>query len=78
MYGIGYDRIEALKKEGYDPAAVQVLVNNILRYKDICKEVASGKYGNGKERRDKLTAFGYPYKTIQDIVNAYMKGEIEL
>ena len=78
MYGNGYDRIEALKKEDYDPDTVQKVVNNILKYKDICNEVASGKYGNGKERRERLTAAGYPYETIQQIVNAYMKGEITL
>lgn len=33
-------------------------------------EVLSGKWGNGSERREKLTAAGYDYKAVQSIVNA--------
>lgn len=35
----------------------------------IAKEVIQGKYGNGEERKQKLTAAGYDYKEIQKIVN---------
>lgn len=36
----------------------------------VADEVLAGQWGNGKERRDKLTAAGYDYGAIQAIVNA--------
>lgn len=36
---------------------------------EIAKEVLQGLWGNGQDRKDKLAAAGYDYKTIQDIVN---------
>lgn len=41
---------------------------------DIAKEVISGKWGNGAERKQRLTAAGYNYDKIQAIVNELMKG----
>ncbi len=35
----------------------------------IADEVLAGKWGNGAERKEKLTAAGYNYNAIQDIVN---------
>lgn len=36
---------------------------------EIAKEVIDGKWGNGKERAEKLTAAGYDYQTVQNRVN---------
>lgn len=36
---------------------------------EIAKEVISGKWGNGEERKKKLTAAGYDYKAVQNKVN---------
>ena len=36
---------------------------------ELAKEVINGKWGNGKERANKLTAAGYNYKEVQDRVN---------
>lgn len=36
----------------------------------IAKEVLTGEWGNGAERREKLTAAGYSYTDVQTIVNA--------
>lgn len=36
---------------------------------EIAKEVAAGKWGNGEDRKKKLTAAGYDYATIQKLVN---------
>ena len=36
---------------------------------DIAKEVVAGKWGNGKVRKDRLTAAGYDYNAIQRLVN---------
>lgn len=36
---------------------------------EIAKEVIAGKWGNGSDRKTKLTAAGYDYATIQALVN---------
>lgn len=36
----------------------------------IALEVLDGKWGNGSERREKLSSAGYDYKAVQSIVNA--------
>lgn len=40
----------------------------------IAKEVLAGKWGNGTDRKTKLTAAGYNYDTIQNIVNQMAAG----
>lgn len=37
---------------------------------EIAREVKNGKWGNGAERKRRLIAAGYDYRTIQDIVNS--------
>ena len=37
---------------------------------EIAKEVIQGLWGNGQERKDKLTAAGYNYDEVQALVNA--------
>lgn len=39
----------------------------------VAKDVINGKYGNGKERIDKLTKVGYNYKEVQRVVNSLLK-----
>lgn len=41
---------------------------------DIAKEVIAGKWGNGTERKQKLTLAGYDYKKVQAEVNRLLKG----
>ena len=36
---------------------------------EIADEVIAGKWGNGEDRKNRLTAEGYDYNTIQNIVN---------
>ena len=56
--------------------------NSILRYTEpskhkpavtIAKEEIAGKWGNGQERRRRLTNAGYNYPTIQAVVNQLLK-----
>lgn len=42
-------------------------------YEEIVSEVIAGKWGNGNERKEKLTAAGYDYKKVQALVNERMK-----
>lgn len=39
----------------------------------VAKEVIQGKWGNGKERIEKLTKAGYDYKEVQALVNSMVK-----
>lgn len=41
---------------------------------EIAEEVIAGKWGNGEDRKNRLTAAGYDYSTIQNIVNRKVKG----
>ena len=37
---------------------------------EIAKEVLAGQWGNGQDRRERLTAAGYNYDDVQSIVNS--------
>ena len=42
----------------------------------VAKEVLDGKYGNGNERRSKLSLAGYDYKAVQKRVNELVEKEV--
>lgn len=44
---------------------------------EIAKEVLAGQWGNGAERRKKLTEAGYNYEDVQGIVNALLNDTVE-
>lgn len=51
-----------------------VVVNtNVKSDEEIAKEVLAGKWGNGAERKNRLTKAGYDYKTVQSIVNKLVR-----
>ena len=79
-WGNGEDRKNRLTQEGYNYSAIQSIVNQKLSGEStpkpqlksnetIAQEVINGAWGNGHVRRDRLTAAGYNYDVIQDIVN---------
>lgn len=81
-YGVGDDRVKRLTAAGYDAKAVQARVNEMLTGKTtttkksiatIAKEVIKGKWGNGADRKKKLTAAGYDYDAVQKEVNKQLK-----
>lgn len=39
----------------------------------VAKEVIAGKWGNGKERKNRLEAAGYNYNEVQAKVNAMLR-----
>lgn len=41
---------------------------------EIAQEVLNGLWGNGAERRERLTKAGYNYDNVQSIVNALVYG----
>lgn len=80
-WGNGSDRRARLEAAGYNYNAVQSIVNQKLSggsstpkptlksNETIAQEVINGAWGNGQERKDRLTAAGYNYSAIQSIVN---------
>lgn len=42
---------------------------------EVAREVIQGKWGNGQERKDKLTAAGYDYDAVQDAVNYILRQD---
>lgn len=63
QYGDGDARKNAL---GDQYSAVQTRVNE---YYAVAVSCVRGGYGNGAERKEKVTAAGYDYATVQGIVN---------
>ena len=43
---------------------------------ELAKEVMAGKWGNGTDRKNRLTAAGYNYSAIQKIVNALSSTKV--
>lgn len=84
-WGNGQDRKNKLVAVGYDYSAVQARVNELVKgtsapeapakksNEEIAKEVIAGKWGNGAQRKQRLTAEGYDYSAIQAIVNKLCK-----
>lgn len=82
-WGNGEDRKKKLTAAGYDYNAVQSIVNELAKPKatkpvlksndEVAKEVLAGKWGNGEDRKKKLTAAGYNYEAIQKIVDSLVK-----
>lgn len=74
-WGNGATRKSALKKAGYDPDAVQAMVNEILTNAKkksitvIAKEVINGNWGNGVARKNALKKAGYDPAEVQRKVN---------
>lgn len=74
-WGNGSERKRKLTEAGYDYAAVQARVNELVAKKnrktvdELAREVIQGKWGNGKERKDRLTSAGYDYAAVQKRVN---------
>lgn len=78
-WGNGADRKRRLTEAGYNFSTVQAKVNELLYGKKpvsklkstdtIAREVIAGKWGNGLERKKRLTAAGYNFSTIQARVN---------
>lgn len=77
-WGNGSDRHARLKAAGYDYDAVQNRVNEILTgasapakktVDELAREVIRGEWGNGSDRRVRLTQAGYDYDAVQKRVN---------
>lgn len=81
-WGNGIERKQRLTAAGYDYNAVQTRVNEILSgtssspsksITEVAKEVIRGDWGNGAERKQRLTAAGYDYASVQAKVNELLR-----
>ena len=82
-WGNGEERKARLKAAGYSYSTVQAKVNELCgntsvpkssvpakkTNEHLAREVIAGKWGNGEERKKKLTEAGYNYTAIQKAVN---------
>ena len=60
------EKAKEAAKEAAEKAAQAAKESKILA---LAKEVIQGKWGNGQERKDRLTAAGYDYSAVQSLVN---------
>ena len=82
-WGNGADRKSRLEKAGYSYSAVQSRVNVILgggkpvtpskSIDTVAREVIRGDWGNGQDRKNRLTAAGYSYHEVQKRVNELLR-----
>ena len=79
-WGNGNDRKVKLTNAGYDSSAIQKIVNEKLlnstpaektkkSNEELAQEVIQGNWGNGEDRKRRLTEAGYNFNEIQIIVN---------
>ena len=62
-------KVEKMADEELGTVAGDVTANYLAAL-----DVMAGKYGNGEERRARLTAAGYDYWAVQHLVNGLAKG----
>ena len=69
------DCVEKYGLDAYDYSSVSEMIDdNIVTLDDIAREVIRGKWGNGLERKQRLTIAGYNYREVQKRVNAILRG----
>ena len=74
--GITAQSVKGCSPAGYDYNVVQKRVNEKLYKKtvdEIAVEVIVGLWGNGAERKERLTNAGYDYSEVQERVNQIIK-----
>lgn len=52
---------------------LKAVTDNAKTNEELAKEVIDGKWGNGAERKKKLTQAGYSYSEIQSLVNKLLR-----
>lgn len=58
----------------YDKEASTGTAEETKSVAEVAKEVIAGKWGNGTDRKNRLTAAGYDYDEVQSEVNAILSG----
>ena len=71
--GFGVPKYTVISYPGEETPKPQTPTTS-LTVKDIAKQVIEGRWGNGDERKKKLTNAGYNYAEVQTWVNCILKG----
>lgn len=71
----GLEKRRKAEQDLYNNPVVNNVQNNVDKklYKEIAEEVIKGIWGNGNERKQRLTEAGYQYKRVQNLVNEMLK-----
>lgn len=70
----GYTTQITLRKAlNFDTAAANTETANTKSVDELAREVIRGEWGNGEERKRRLTEAGYDYKTVQARVNELLR-----
>lgn len=62
----------------YNPAVKEEVIEAPVRKSvdELAREVIRGDWGNGQDRKDRLTAAGYSYSEVQGRVNEILRGNV--
>lgn len=87
LWGNNPERRIKLAQCGYNPDAIQAIVNNLIEHEnpedndksvmDIALECIKGNWGNNPERRERLMNAGYNPDAVQEIINNYYRKEMK-
>ena len=69
---------EQAAKEAAEKLEAERLAKRAAKIEELAKEVIQGKWGNGQERKDKLTEAGYDYHEVQTKVNELLNANKSL
>lgn len=76
--GYGYIRGYAIPRYAKSGSGGNNAGNSSSRKKsvlEVAQEAIAGKWGNGEERKQRITAAGYDYSTVQSKINSLLKGQ---
>lgn len=71
---LGWSRFLNMISKELDQEAQNTPNGNTKTNEELAKEVISGKWGNGSERKSRLESAGYDYNAIQTLVNSILNG----
>ena len=72
------DYPKIIKEKGLNGYNKNTNVKPSKTVKELAQEVIDGKWGNGEDRKTKLTKAGYDYKSVQAEVNKLLKTKKEV
>ena len=75
QYAIGDGNIRGFARPKYASKDIVHIITGDDDVEALAREVIAGKWGNGRERLDRLTAAGHDYLAVQNMVNSILKGE---
>jgi len=61
------------RREAERKLFLKAVANKVKTAEDVAREVLDGKWGNGAERKRKITQAGYNYAEVQAIVNKLVR-----